>query len=139
MANPHLSMTLATFKATLQQSKDRLVAIPVATQRELRLSRRPDNHLIAYSIRAAGVGRWNHHYSKLTQDNEFAIPSDVTALQPGEQVEVKVHEIIPHSPLPSPTEASPAAPLLELAAAAGHDERADGSERVDDYLAAAEP
>jgi hypothetical protein len=141
MASPHLATTLTTFRATIQRSKDRLIAIPAATQRELRLARRPDNHLIAYSIRPAsppGRGRWNHHYSKLTHDNEFAIPSDVTGLRPGDDVEVKVHEIIPHAPLPSPTAPSPAAPLLDLAAlaaAAGGDARVDGSDCVDEYLA----
>src|SRR5258708_9910943 len=75
MASPHHSTTLATFKAAIQRSKDRLVAIPAATQRELRLTRRPDNHIIAYSIRPAGEGRWNHHLAKLTSDNEFSIPT----------------------------------------------------------------
>jgi hypothetical protein len=135
MASPHHTTTLATFKAVIQRSKDRLVAIPAATQRQLRLTRRSDNHIIAYSIRHAGRGRWNHHLAKLTYDNEFSIPSDVTALAAGEEVEVKVHRIIPDAPLPPPTASSPAAPLLDLAAAAGHDARVDGSERVDDYLA----
>jgi hypothetical protein len=134
MASPHHSTTLATFKAVIQRSKDRLIAIPAATQRQLRLTRRADNHIIAYSIRRAGAGRWNHHLAKLTYDNEFSIPSDVTTLAAGEQVEVKVHRIIPDAPLPLPTESSPAAPLLELAAAAGPDVRVDGSDRVDDYL-----
>ena len=134
MANPHYSTTLDVFQATIQRSKDRLVAIPAETQRRLRLIRRQDNHIISYSIRHAGEGRWNHHLAKLTYDNEFSIPSDVTALKPGQLVEVKVHEIIPHTPLPPPTEASPAGALLDLAAEAGHDPRVDGSERVDDYL-----
>jgi hypothetical protein len=135
MANAHYSTNLATFEATIHRSKDRLVAIPAATQRQLRLSRRKDNHIIDYSIRRAGQGRWNHHLAKLTYDNEFSIPSDVTTLVAGDSVEVKVHGIIPYAPLPQPTEASPAAPLLDLAAEAGHDPRGDGSERVDDYLA----
>lgn len=134
MASPHHTTTLATFKAVIQHSKDRLIAIPAATQRQLRLKRRADNHIISYSIRRAGAGRWNHHLAKLTYDNEFSIPSDVATLAAGEQVEVKVHRIIPDAPLPVPTDASPAAPLLELALAAGRDERIDGSERVDDYL-----
>ena len=135
MASPHHSTTLATFEARVQRSKDRLVAIPAETQRALRLTRRADNHIISYSIRRAGEGRWNHHLAKLTYDNEFSIPSDVTTLAAGAEVEVKVHRIIPDTPLPAPTEASPAAPLLALAEAAGHDPRVDGSERVDDYLA----
>jgi hypothetical protein len=134
MASPHHATTLATFKAVIQRSKDRLVAIPAATQRELRLTRRTNNHIIAYSIRPAGRGRWNHHLAKLTYDNEFSIPSDVTTLTAGEDVEVKVHRIVPDVPLLPPMASSPAAPLLELAAAAGHDPRFDGSERVDDYL-----
>ena len=31
------------------------------------------------SIRKGRSGRWNHHYVKLTRDNEFAIPADVAA------------------------------------------------------------
>jgi hypothetical protein len=134
MASSHHSTTLAIFEATIQRSKDRLIAIPAATQRQLRLTRRADNHIISYSIRHAGEGRWNHHLSKLTYDNEFSIPSDITALAAGDEVEVKVHRIIPDAPLQPATEASGAAPLLELAAAAGQDPRVDGSERVDDYL-----
>src|SRR5260370_42461875 len=77
MASPHLSTTLATFSATMHQTKDRLIAITAAVQRELGLARRHNNHIMSFSIRTSGSGRWSHLHAKLTYDNEFAIPSIV--------------------------------------------------------------
>jgi len=134
VASPHLSTTLAEFTTVVQRSKNRLVAVPAVTQRALGLARRRDNHIIACSIRRAGRGRWNHHLVKLTYDNEFSLPADVSAIGPGDTVEVKVHRIIADVPVAPPAEGSPADPLLDLAAYAGHDPRIDGSDRVDDYL-----
>jgi hypothetical protein len=134
MANPHLSTTLAVFEAVIHRNKNRLVAIPAGTQRALGLKRRRDNHIIAYSIRRAGTGRWNHHLAKLTYDNEFSIPSDVATLKAGNRVDVKIHRIIPDVPLSGSGQSSPADVLMDLAGEAGHDPRIDGSERINDYL-----
>lgn len=130
----HLGTTLVAFTTTIQRSKNRLVAVPADAQAALGLVRRRENHIVAYSIRRAGRGRWNHHFAKLTYDNELAIPSDVTGLRGGDRVDVKIHRVIPDQPLGAP--ASAADVLLALGASAGHDERTDGSERVDEYLAA---
>ncbi len=135
MASPHHSTTLAEFSTVVQRSKNRLVAVPAEAQRALGLTRRRDNHIVACSIRRAGTGRWNHHLVKLTFDNEFSLPADVSAIQPGHRVDVKIHRIIADVPLATPVAGSPADPLLDLAASAGHDPRVDGSDRVDDYLA----
>lgn len=139
MANPHLSTTLAEFEATVHRTKNRLVAIPSEVQRKLRLVRkRSDPTLIVfYSIRLVGRGRWNHHLSYLTHDNEFAVPADVTHIRPGSQVEVKVRRIIPDADALTASEEVPANPgalLLSLADQAGDDETLPSSGDVDEYL-----
>ena len=91
-----LEITLAEFAASVHDSKNRQVSIPAAIQRELGLTKRRDNHIIRVSIRKQGAPsrRWNHHYFKLTGDNEFSIPSDVAAIKPGDRLDVKVHRVI---------------------------------------------
>jgi hypothetical protein len=136
MASPSLSTTLAEFTATIQRTKNRLVAIPAGVQRRLGLGRRANNHIVHVSIRLAGRGRWNHHYFKLTGDNEFAIPADVTGFDCGDQVEVKLHRVIAdESAAESEPQSSGAELLLDLMdrpRPAGW--RTDGSTRVDEYL-----
>jgi hypothetical protein len=141
MANPHLSTTLAEFEATVQRTKNRLIAIPAEVQRALRLGRRANNHIVLYSIRRKGQGRWNHHLAYLTQDNEFAIPSDVLHIQPGCEVQLKIHRVIPDADaLSAPGVTMSAGALLtSLADTAGEDQRVDGSEHVDDYLYSGSP
>jgi hypothetical protein len=136
MANPHLATTLATFEATVQRTKNRLIAIPAAIQRQLGLGRRPRNHIVMFSIRPRARGRWNHHLAYLTRDNEFAIPADITHIRPGSQVDVKIHRVIPDA---DALEARPRPPnagalLLALGEEAGDDGRTDGSVRVDELL-----
>ncbi|HEY4394829.1 MAG TPA: hypothetical protein VGP64_12240 [Polyangia bacterium] len=136
MANPHLATTLEAFEATVHRTKNRLIAIPADSQQRLGLSRRPRNHIVLYSIRLHGRGRWNHHLAYLTYDNEFAIPSDVTHIAGGARVDVKIHRIIPDADALAggrrPVNAG--GTLLRLAETAGEDERVDGSTRVDDIL-----
>lgn len=138
MAHPHFSTVLATFQATVQRSKNRLVAIPAATQALIGLERRADNHVVCYSIRKASAGRWNHHYAKLTFDNEFAVPNDVTGIHPGDRVVIKLHRLIRDSdafaPLPAVASGTAGAALLAIAELAGDDPREDGSERIDEEL-----
>jgi hypothetical protein len=134
MANSHLSTTLAEFEATVQRTKNRLIAVPASVQRTLRLERRANNHILFYSIRLRGEGRWNHHLAYLTQDNEFAVPSDVQHITPGSKVEVKVHRVVRDEDALGPSAENAGAVLSSLAAAAGEDERADGSKNLDDYL-----
>jgi hypothetical protein len=138
MANPHFSIVLDEFEATVQKSKDRLVAIPAPVQARLGLKRRPNNHLLCYSIRKARSGRWNKHYGKLTFDNEFCIPSDVSGIQPGDRVEVKLHRFSPDEDALAPPSAAGSrtagAVLLSLAEQAGEDPRRDGSRRIDEEL-----
>jgi hypothetical protein len=141
VANPHLSTTLAEFEARVQRHKNRLIAIPADVQRALRLGRRANNHIVLYSIRRKGQGRWNHHLAYLTQDNEFAVPSDVQHIQPGSEVEVKIRRVIPDVDALAARDVavSAGALLTALSAAAGEDERVDGSEHVDDYLYSGSP
>src|SRR5436309_15050551 len=96
MAKQHARI-LATFTATVQRSKNRLVATPAEVQRRLDLTKRRDNRIVAYSVRLAGSGRWNHHFGQLTHDSEFSIPSDVTHIRPGSRVEIKLHRLIPNA------------------------------------------
>ena len=136
MANPHLATTLTSFAAIVHRTKNRLIAIPAGEQRRLGLVRRANNHIISYSIRRAGGGRWNHHLACLTFDNEFSITADVSLIQGGDSVEIKIHQIIPnvgavHGQVPL---ANGGALLTRLAEEAGADERADGSQNVDAYL-----
>lgn len=128
----HFGTVLARFTTRIHNSKNRQLSIPAATQQQLGLTRRADNHIILVSIRAAGQGRWNHHYFKLTYDNEFAIPSDVTHLSPGDEVDVKVHRVIEDAPVAVPR--SGASTLRSLAAQPRPGWREDGSVRLDDYL-----
>ncbi|HJX63643.1 MAG TPA: hypothetical protein VJ860_06785 [Polyangia bacterium] len=136
MANSHLAKTLAAFHAVVHRTKNRLIAIPAKVQRDLGLGRRRNNHVVLYSIRRDGRGRWNHHLSYLTYDNELSIPADVTRIRPGDPVEVKLHRFIPDGDAltPAPSPSHPASLLVALADAAGADPRTDGSARVDDYL-----
>jgi hypothetical protein len=137
MANPNLGSTLASFSATVHRTKNRLIAIPAAEQRRLGLARRPNNHIVRYSIRRKGQGRWNHLLADLTYDNEFAVPAAVTGINGGDTVEVKIHQVIPNtnSPLPgAPPSSNPGSILVELVGAAGSDDRTDGSQNVDQYL-----
>jgi hypothetical protein len=135
MANPHLGQTVASFDARIHNTKNRLVSIPARIQRKVGLAKQLDNHLLLISIRPNGQGRWNHHYVKLTFDNEFAIPSDVVHLQGGDEVEVKIHRIIADSPPPSSTpNRSGAGLILELNSEERPGWREDGSSNVDEYL-----
>lgn len=136
MANPHLATTLASFSANVHNTKNRLIAIPAREQRRLGLQRRTNNHIVFYSIRLRGQGRWNHHLAYLTYDNEFAVPADVTNLKGGDAVEIKIHQVIANvSALASQRPAAnPGALLGGLAGEAGVDDRVDGSQHVDDYL-----
>lgn len=138
MANPTYSVVLDTFEATVQRSKDRLVAIPAAVQTRLGLQRRANNHLVCYSIRRGRSGRWNRHYAKLTSDNGFCIPSDVSGIRPGDRVEVKLHRVIPDVDALAPSHqtatTTAGAVLLSVAERAGEDPRRDGSRRIDEEL-----
>ena len=134
MSTPnHFGTVLARFTARIHRSKNRQLSIPAEAQSQLGLERRRDNHLVLVSLRPKGTGRWNHHYFKLTHDNEFAIPSDVGHLAPGDEVEVKVHRLIEDVALASANR-SGATALLALASQERPDWRSDGSERVDHYL-----
>ncbi len=136
MAHPHLASTLARFTSRMHQTKNRLLSIPAEVQRELGLERREENDLILVSIRRGGAGRWNHHYFKLTFDNEFAIPSDVTAIAPGDDVEVKIHEIYAGTPRARSAGPKGAELLLSLVEALpGDGWRESGSTDLDDVLA----
>jgi hypothetical protein len=135
MAN-HLARTLARFEARVHDTKNRLVAVPADVQRQLRLVRQADNHLLLYSIRPKGDGRWNHHWSQLTFDNEFAVPADVTHIDRGSLVEVKIHRVVKNVDALADDGGEPptgATALLQLAAAGEDDEIAD-SHDVDDAL-----
>ncbi len=135
MAHPHFSETRATFGARIHRTKNRLVAIPADVQRVLGLERRPDNHLLLVSIRRARKGRWNHHYVKLTHDNEFAIPADVVGLAGGDDIEVKVHRVIRDEAVATESARPKGAALLVALAAeprAGWSE--EGSTEVDARL-----
>jgi hypothetical protein len=138
MAHPHLAETRAQFPARVHRTKNRLVAIPAAVQRELGLERRRDNCVALVSIRRARAGRWNHHYVKLTYDNEFAIPADVTGIGPGDELEVKIHRLIEDVAVGGAPAPGGADLLLALASEERPGWRPDGAERVDDYLTEAE-
>jgi hypothetical protein len=135
VAHPALAATLAQFEARVHRTKNRLVAVPASEQKRLGLTRRPDNHLLFVSIRRKGVGRWNHHYVKLTFDNEFAIPSDVAHIRGGEEIEVKIHRVIEDRPLQLVSEQSGADVLLAWLENPQAGWREDGSSKVDEYLA----
>lgn len=135
MAHPHLKTPLVEFQAVVHRTKNRLIAIPAEVQKRLGLARRADNHLVFVSIRPHGAGRWNHHYFKLTYDNEFAVPSDVGHLSGGDRVDVRIHRIIPDVPASdSGAPAGGGGVLSRLAAREREGWRRDGSERLDEYL-----
>lgn len=135
MAHPQLGETLASFSARMHRTKNRLLAIPAEVQRAIGLVRRPDNDIVLFSLRKTGAGRWNHHYAKLTSDNEFAIPADVTGVGPGDLVDIKIHAIYPATPRRIQSASrSAAALLLELASFDRPGVRSDGSLNVDDIL-----
>lgn len=136
MAHVHLASTLARFSSRMHRTKNRLLAIPADVQRELGLTRRAENDIVLVSIRKGGVGRWNHHYFKLTFDNEFAVPADVTAIGPGDEVEVKIHSVYSGAPRAAAgTRSSAAALLLELASVNRPGWRKNGSTDLDEHLA----
>ena len=127
--------TLATFEARIHRSKNRQVSIPAEVQRQLGLARRKHNHIIRVSIRPSGAGYWNQHYLKLTSDNEFSIPSDVTGLAPGDTIQVRVHSVLADTPMATVKVAETgAAVLLRLANEPGEGWRTDGSRNLDAYL-----
>jgi hypothetical protein len=138
VANAHFSVVLDAFEATVHRSKDRLLSIPSAVQARLGLRRRPDNFILCYSVRKTRSGRWNHHYAKLTCDNEFSIPSDVAGIHPGDKVEVKLHRFIPDVDALAPTvsggNGTAGSLLLAIAEQAGEDPRSYGSRRIDEEL-----
>jgi hypothetical protein len=134
MASPHLATTLASFHATVHRTKNRLIAIPAHVQRTLGLGRRANNHILVYSIRRRGRGRWNHHLAYLTRDNEFAVPADVAHIKPGSEVDIKIHRVVPDADALLVADPNPANVLRSLAEEAGEDDRVDGSVRVDEYL-----
>lgn len=136
VANPHLSTTLDTFVAKVHRTKNRLISIPAATQRRLGLPRRANNHIVLFSVRSHGKGRWNHHLAYLTFDNEFAIPADVTGIKGGDEVEIKIHRVIPDGDALAGRQASATAGglLMRLAEEAGEDDRTAGSTQVDEIL-----
>ena len=134
MSTPtHFGTVLAEFTSVIHRSKNRQVSIPSDAQRELGLKKRRENHLLLVSIRIAGGGRWNHHYFKLTADNEFAIPSDVANVSAGDRIEVKVHRIIADVEVGA-RHPGAASRLAELARRPRKGWREDGSSDLDRYL-----
>ncbi|HEX7476209.1 MAG TPA: hypothetical protein VF331_00235 [Polyangiales bacterium] len=127
---------MAVFEAKVQRTKNRLIAIPADVQRTLRLARRVNNHIVLYSIRPKGRGRWNHLLSYLTYDNEFAVPVAAAHIGAGDAVEVKIHRVIPDADALGNTgrRENAGSLLSSLAEQAGDDERSDGSQNVDEYL-----
>ncbi len=137
MANPKLATTRAVFEATVHRTRNRLISIPADVQRQLGLVRRQNNHVLHFSIRAEGAGRWNSHWAQLTFDNEFAIPTNVTEIEPGSRVEVKIHGAVAAIDVlagPGDGPSNPGSLLLELAENENEDPRTDGSVNLDDYL-----
>jgi hypothetical protein len=136
MAHPHIKVPLAEFTARIQRTKNRLVAIPANVQQRLALARQANNHLILASIRRHGGGRWNHHYFKLTHDNEFAIPADVGGLGGGDEIDVRVRRVIPDTEVTRlVASASGASLLVTLAERPRAGWRRDGSLNLDEHLA----
>jgi hypothetical protein len=128
---------LVEFEATVQRTKDRLIAISASVQRKLGLSKRRDVHLVDFSIRPKGRGRWNHHVTYLTRKSTFAIPTDVTHIRGGQRVVIKIHRILENrdAVLGEPT----AADVLLQFAGMIDDGRTDGSVNVDHYLYGSSP
>ncbi len=135
MAHPHRSTKLARFEARVQKSKNRLVAIPIAVQRDIGLERRRNNHILLVSLRPLGQGRWNQHYVKLTYDNEFAIPADVSHIGGGDDLEITIHRVIADAePVPVQDSTAGAGLLLTLAQKPRPGWREDGATMLDEYL-----
>jgi hypothetical protein len=132
MADASLSSVLDEFTATLQ--KGGLIAIPALTRERLGLTRRQDNHLLRFSFRRSGKGRWNNGYARLTFDNEFALPSGEQKLVAGDKVDVKIRQVLATAPVPVPGDRKGAALLLEFAAAAMEDDCLVGVDDIDEYL-----
>jgi hypothetical protein len=125
---------IAQFDARVQRTKNRLVAIPANVRNALGLTRRAGDRFIHVSLRKASQGRWCSHYFKLTEDNEFTIPSDVAGLQAGDRIEVKVHGVLSATPTSQGGTGSGARALLLLSERERPGWRRDGSKRIDDYL-----
>jgi hypothetical protein len=137
MVHPHLKVLLKEFAAVIHRTKNRLISVPADVQRSLGLTRRTDNHIVLASIRERSRGRWNHHYFKLTRDNEFAIPNDIAHLKPGQKVDVRIHRVIPDLPVANTFKAPRGVGLLSsLAKRPRPGWRRDGADRLDDYLRA---
>ena len=132
MADPSLSTVLEQFAAIVQGG--RLIATPAAARRKLGLTKRQDNHLLRFSLRKAGSGRWNHGYARLTYDNEFALPTNLSGIGPGDQVEVKIHQVLVTSPAPLSKDPAGADILVAMADDAQPDHRRAGAARHDEYL-----
>jgi len=132
MADVSLSSVLDRFTATVQ--KGGLVAVPAETQRKLGLTRRRDNHLLRFSFRRAGAGRWNHSYARLTYDNEFALPVHAPGVAPGKVVDVIIRQVLITTPAPLQPETTGAALLVALADDAGRDDREVSAHLHDEYL-----
>jgi hypothetical protein len=133
MAN-HLAKVLARFEARVHDTKNRIIAVPADVQRQLRLVRQADNHLLLYSIRPKGEGRWNHHWSQLTFDNEFSVPADVAHIERGSLVEIKIHRVVKDVDALGDDESPSGASVLLQLAAAGADDELASSRDVDDAL-----
>jgi hypothetical protein len=127
-------LPLVLFGARVQRTKNRLVAIPANVRNLLGLTRRAGDRIIHVSLRQAQEGRWSSHYFKLTEDNEFTIPSDITGLCSGDQIEVKVHEVLSATPASLATAGAGARVLHGLSERERPGWRRDGSKKVDDYL-----
>jgi hypothetical protein len=127
-------VALVQFDARVQRTKNRLVAIPANARHLLGLTRRAGDRMIHVSLRKASQGRWSSHYFKLTEDNEFTIPSDVSGLSAGDLIEVKVHQVLSATPASAVGAGVGARVLLLLAERERPGWRRDGAKRVDDYL-----
>ena len=132
MPDPSLSTVLDQFTATVQ--KGRLIAIPAVARTKLGLTRRQDNHLLRFSLRKAGRGRWNHDYAKLSFDNEFALPSNILGLGPGDTVEIKIHQVLATRQVPLPHAPAGADLLVAMAKDSQPDDLDLGAQEHDEYL-----
>jgi hypothetical protein len=132
MADSSLSSVLGEFTATLQ--KGRLIAIPAVLCERLGLTRRRDNHLLRFSFRKSGQGRWNNDYARLTYDNEFALRDGREPLSPGDAVDVKIRQVLVTTPAPLPAERNGAELLLDFAAHATGDDGLESADDIDEFL-----
>jgi hypothetical protein len=131
MSDPTLSQTLDRFEAIVQ--KGRLIAIPAESQQRLGLAKRQNNHLLRLSLRKAARGRWNHLYARLTHDNEFAIPTNVSEIAPGDHVEIKIRDVLATTPVRA-GRAGAGSLLVEMAEAAATNAGEVAADRHDYYL-----